>query len=134
MPRRGVFYDRYPQGAVAYRWGNVPYYCHDGIFYRPFNGGYVTVGAPIGFRFNILPFGFSTIYTGGYRYYYHHGNYYADRGGYYETVAPPVGALVESIPDGYERFEIDGNTYYRVDGVEYMAVLVDGEIWYQVIR
>ena len=50
------------------------------------------------------------------------------------VVQAPVGAVVESIPEGYEKLIINGETYYIVDGVQYKAVVYDGEIWYEVIK
>lgn len=134
MPRRGAVVTNYPGRAEVIRYRGTPYYYHGGVFYKAYQRKYVVVRPPIGLRIQVIPPGYRIINAGGNRYYYYYGTYYVSRGRYYETVNAPIGSLVESIPDGYEKLIIDGDTYYIVDGVQYRAVLYDGEIWYEVIK
>lgn len=134
LPRRGTVVDYCPSRAQVIKYGAVPYYYYEGVFYKLQNRKYVVVRAPFGMRVGAVPFGCHAFYHHGKQYYYYYGTYYVQRGNYYETVSAPVGSLVESIPDGYEKLIVNGETYYIVDGVQYKAVLYDGEIWYEVIK
>lgn len=111
------------------------YYYRDGIFYRYHNNKYVIHRPHAGFRVASIP-EYRVVWVNGVSYYYYYGTFYSYMAPSreYVVVAPPVGAIVESIPDGYERIDINGNTYYTVGGVQYKAVIFNGEIWYEVIK
>ena len=111
------------------------YYYRDGIFYRYHNNKYVIHRPHAGFRVSSIP-EYRVVWVNGVSYYYYYGTFYSYMAPSreYVVVAPPVGAIVESIPDGYERIDINGNTYYTVGGVQYKAVIFNGEIWYEVIK
>lgn len=111
------------------------YYYRDGIFYRHNNGKYDIHRPHAGFRVASIP-EYRTVWVHGVSYYYYYGTFYSFSAPTreYVVVVPPVGAIVESIPEGYEKIDIDGNTYYSVGGVQYKAVIFNGEIWYEVIK
>ncbi|MCQ2189939.1 MAG: DUF6515 family protein [Paludibacteraceae bacterium] len=111
------------------------YYYRDGIFYRYHNNKYVIHHPHVGFRVASIP-SYRTVWVNGVSYYYYYGTFYTYMAPSreYVVVAPPVGAIVESIPEGYEKIDINGNTYYTVGGVQYKAVIFNGEIWYEVIK
>lgn len=118
------------RGGVAIRPGysyGRPYY--GGVIGRPYYG--VGIGAyyrgyypRIGFRINVLPFGYYPFYFGGYPYYYNEGLFYRQYANDdYEVVAPPVGAVVPRLPRGSEDITIDGQKYYEKDGVYYQKII-----------
>lgn len=111
------------------------YYYRDGIYYRYVNNKYVIHRPHVGFRVASIP-EYRLVKVHGVSYYYYYGAFYTFSAPTreYIVVTPPVGAIVESIPEGYEKIDIDGNTYYIVGGVQYKAVIFNGEIWYEVIK
>ncbi len=111
------------------------YYYRDGIYYRFHNNQYMIHHPHVGFRVSSIP-SYRTVWVNGVSYYYYYGTFYSYMAPSreYVVVAPPVGAIVESIPEGYEKIDINGNTYYTVGGVQYKAVIFNGEIWYEVIK
>ncbi|PSR52026.1 hypothetical protein AHMF7605_00065 [Adhaeribacter arboris] len=134
LPRRGYTVAMAPARAITIAFGGLYFHYDNGVYYRPLNGRYVVVPAPIGLRTRVIPTGYLRFFSHQRSYYYYYGTYYTLQNGYYEVVKPPVGALVESIPDGYEQIVIDGETYYLVDGVQYKPVLHLNEIWYEVLK
>ncbi|MEG0187336.1 MAG: DUF6515 family protein, partial [Algoriella sp.] len=59
-----------------YSYNNYNFYGNNGMYYRPYNNGYVRYMPSIGFRINILPVGFVTINTGNRNpYYFYEGVY-----------------------------------------------------------
>ena len=109
------------------------YYYKKGVYYKHVGDKYIVSRPPIGARVSLLPEP-RVLWVANRQYHYYYGTFYIMKNNEYEVVAPPVGAIVESIPEGYEKLEIEGNTYYIVDGVQYKAVVYDGEIWYEVIK
>lgn len=111
------------------------YYYRDGIFYRYHNNKYEIHRPHAGFRVNSIP-EYRLVMVNSVPFYYYYGTFYSFNAPTkeYIVVAPPVGAIVESIPEGYEKIDINGNTYYTVGGVQYKAVIYNGEIWYEVIK
>lgn len=115
-----------------------PYY-GDTYYGRSFYGGY---GAyyrgyypHIGFRINILPFGYYPFYFGGYTYYYNEGLFYQQypNSNDYQVVAPPIGAEIPRLPRGARDITIDGQQYFEKDGVYYQPVInQDGKKVYRV--
>lgn len=115
-----------------------PYYGGVGVYGRPYYGygAYYRGYYPhIGFRINILPYGYYPFYFGGYPYYYNEGLFYrqyAD-GGDYQVVAPPVGAEIPRLPRGAQDITIDGQQYFEKDGVYYQPIVnQDGKKVYRV--
>jgi Family of unknown function (DUF6515) len=71
--------------------GGGRFYYSGGVWYAPRGGGFVVVGAPVGFFVPVLPPFYTTVWFGGVPYYYANDTYYmwsADQNGY-EVVAPP---------------------------------------------
>ncbi|MCQ2192905.1 MAG: DUF6515 family protein [Paludibacteraceae bacterium] len=113
---------------------NVSYYYKKGVFYKYHNNKYIVSRPPVGVCVASIP-NPRIVVVNHVQYYYYYGVYYRMTPTHqYEVVHAPVGAVVESIPEGYEKLIIDGETYYIVDGVQYKAVIYDGEIWYEVIK
>ena len=113
----------------------INFYYKNGVFYKHNGKEYIVHRAYPGMRVRVIPEA-RRIVIGNVHYWYYYGTFYriVDSTREYEVVVPPVGAIVESIPDGYEKLEIDGNTYYIVNGVQYRAIIYNGEIWYEVIK
>jgi len=110
---------RYSPGYRFYGRPNYGYY----NFYRPF----------IGFRLNVLPFGYYPFYYGPDQYYYSGGLFYRQYENNYQVVTPPVGAEVPSLPDDAELVTIDGVDYYELKGVYYtQSTNKDGKTVYVV--
>lgn len=113
----------------------INFYYKNGVFYKHNGKEYIVHRAYPGMRVTVIPEG-RHIVIGNVHYWYYYGTFYRwlDHVREYEVVVPPVGAIVESIPDGYEKLIIDGNTYYIVNGIQYQAIVYNGEIWYEVIK
>lgn len=137
LPPRGAVVSKRKaiKHAHVVRHSGVDYYFKNGIFYRYNSGNYIVSRPPIGIRVATIPTP-RVVWVNNVKYYYYYGTFYnhVTITNEYEVIKPPLGAIVESIPDGYEKIEIDGNTYYVVDGVQYKAVVYEGEIWYEVIK
>ncbi len=134
-PRYNTIVNSFPFAYSTIPFGSYRYRYYDGIFYRPFNTGFIVSEPPFGIFINTLPFGYRRIYVGQDPYYYYNGTYYADSDKQFKVVSPPVGAVVESLPSGYETVTVDGETYYKVGSAEYKPAVQDnGEIWYEVIK
>ncbi|MGY3053584.1 hypothetical protein ACVWYG_001784 [Pedobacter sp. UYEF25] len=88
--------------------------------YRPAYYGYYNFYRPfIGFRLNILPYGYYPFYYGDQQYYYYGGLFYRPFQNSYEVVVPPVGADVPTLPSGAKSIAINGTDYYEYKGVYY---------------
>ncbi len=89
-------------------YGYRPYYSYYN-FYRPF----------IGFRINVLPYGYYPFYFGADQFYYSGGLFYRQYDNNYEVVVPPVGAEVPTLPSDAQQVTINGQVYYQYKGVYY---------------
>jgi hypothetical protein len=134
QPRYGTTINAIPRDANRIHHGDVDYFYHDGIYYRSFNKTYVVAHAPIGIRIGLLPKGFRPIMLNHNNYFYYYGTFYVRNNDYYEVVAPPIGAVVETIPNGYEKIDLNGESFFIADGIQYKAVIINNEIWYQVTK
>lgn len=103
---------RYRSNYRSY-YGYRPRYYRYYNFYRPF----------LGFRLNILPYGYYPFYYGNDQYYYSGGLFYRPFQNSYEVVVPPVGANVPNLPDGAQPITINGTNYYEYKGVYYTQQL-----------
>lgn len=65
-----------PYGYQRYSWGGRDYYYHEGSYYQPGRGGYVTVRPPVGAVVGGLPGGAHFVNLRGERLYYANGVYY----------------------------------------------------------
>jgi len=107
---------------------------------RPYAGYYNAHGyynsfyAPhLGFRLNVLPYGYYPFYFGPYQYFYSDGLYYQYENSQYTVVEPPVGAAINTLPDNAQSIVINGIQYYELNGVYYQPITKDdGTVVYQV--
>lgn len=99
-PARDVHFDRVPIGARQFEFHGDHYWWHDGVWYRPFGGAYVVVGAPIGLYIPLLPAFATAVVFGGITYYYANDTYYYYHPDIqqYEVVAPPQAVSAPAIP------------------------------------
>lgn len=83
-----------PRARVRIFIGGIPYFYYTGVFYRPYESGYIVVSAPIGAFVRTLPVGFIAFSIGLSTYYYVNDTYYVwdeNREGYL-VVEKPAGA------------------------------------------
>ena len=107
---------------------------------RPYAGYYNSHGyynsfyAPhLGFRLNVLPYGYYPFWFGPYQYFYSDGLYYQYQDNQYSVVEPPVGAAINNLPDNSQSIVINGVQYYELNGVYYQPITKDdGTVVYQV--
>ncbi len=87
----------------------------------------------LGFRLNVLPYGYYPFYFGPNQYFYSDGLYYQFNDNQYEVVEPPVGAAINTLPDNAQSIVINGVQYYELNGVYYQPITKDdGTVVYQV--
>ncbi|MEO6521722.1 MAG: DUF6515 family protein [Mucilaginibacter sp.] len=119
--------------------GRAGVYYHGGYrsTYRNFYGGYYNrLYAPhIGFRLNVLPYGYYPFYWGDDQFYYNNGLFYQQYDNtQYEVVAPPMGAIVPTVPNDAKSITIDGLEYYELNGIYYQPVTTsDGTTGYKIV-
>jgi len=107
---------------------------------RPYAGYYNAHGyynsfyAPhLGFRLNVLPYGYYPFYFGPNQYFYSDGLYYQYADNQYSVVEPPIGAAINTLPDNAQSIMINGIQYYELNGVYYQPITKDdGSVVYQV--
>ncbi len=128
-PIQNIDHHRYSN----YRYNNIYFYGNNGIYYRPWNNGYIRFSPPIGFSINILPFGAITINIGNRPAYFYEGIYYQKYNNGYQVIKPPIGTYVYALPSGYERVEYYNQLYYEFAGILYEKVYYQGENMYQVV-
>jgi hypothetical protein len=131
-PRNGVSLNlSFGNSYRPYRYGGFYYgsgYHYYPSYYRPYTAPH------FGLRFNILPSGYYSFYSGGYPYYFYNGSYYRRYNDYYQTVAPPLGAKVPELPSGAESVLVNGQEYYEYQGTYYQREYNDrGETLYTVV-
>ena len=134
FPSWGEYYWGLPYYGSSFAWNGFNYYYDDGIYYRSDEGQYEVVPAPLGYKTKSIPKDCFQFNIENVTYYYYYGSYYVQKDDQYEVVNPPVGANVPAIPKGYDQVVIDGQTYYTLNGVQYKAILLNNEIWYQIIK
>ncbi len=104
-------------------------------YYSPYYRPYIPYGPSIGFRINVLPFGYYPFSFGnGYYYYYDNTFYrrYDDRN--YEVVTPPIGAKLPQLPRNAKAITIDGIRYYELGGTYYAETYNErNQILYEVV-
>jgi hypothetical protein len=103
--------------------------------YSPYSHSYVHYGPSIGFRVNVLPYGYFPFYFGSSNYYYYDNTFYRrydDRN--YEVVAPPIGAKLPQLPKNATGVTIDGIRYYELGGTYYQETYNDkNQTLYEVV-
>jgi hypothetical protein len=90
----GHYYPSLPYAALALSLGGLTYYYSSGLFYRPFDSGYVVVGAPMGAVVPALPLGYRTVFAGRRAYYVVDNTYYLSHPQGYVVTDPPVDAVM----------------------------------------
>ncbi|PCE63711.1 DUF6515 family protein [Sediminicola luteus] len=111
-----------PRGTVVVSHGPYSYHYIGGIYYRPYNGVYRIVPAPIGLRVTVLPLGYRIIRVAGVSYYFYHGTFYKKKAETYVVVNAPLHAVVTTLPDETDTIEIDGKTYFEFNNVLYISI------------
>ena len=104
-PRSGYAYHTLPGGYYTTRFRGVPYYFHQGVWYRHNGLGYVVIRPPLGLFINVLPPFYTTVWFGGIPYYYADNVYYrwdATQSGYVVS-NPPDGTTAETQPVDNEQ-------------------------------
>ncbi|UKT64053.1 DUF6515 family protein [Pedobacter mucosus] len=113
---------KYRPGFGRQGYNNRGYYGYYN-YYRPF----------IGFRLNVLPYGYYPFYYGQDQFYYSGGLFYRQYENNYQVVIPPVGAEVPTLPSDANLVTIDGVDYYEYKGVYYTQTQsADGKTVYVV--
>lgn len=105
----------------------------DGFYYRN-RGSYRTYYTPqLGFRLNVLPYGYYPFSFGANQYFYSDGLFYQQDNSDYTVVEPPIGAVINQLPSKAQAIAINGMQYYELNGVYYQPVTKDdGSLVYQV--
>ena len=134
---------RLPFGAVSVAFGNRYYHYYNGLYYRPYDRGYVIVEPPIGIIVPGLPGGCTEVIIGSNPYYRYGNVFYAPYGDRYKVVEEPKEPETSSanndktnktINSEYEKVVLDGKTYYKKGDKYYKAsVNKDGEITYEEV-
>lgn len=102
-PPRGFAVRELPRNAYFTRYrGHVPYYFHEGAWYRRSGLGFVVIAPPFGIGIPVLPPFYTTIWVGGVPYYYADDTYYVWRPEareYVVTEPPQDAAAATTTPD-----------------------------------
>lgn len=158
---RYYHYDRYPPrtsvsviarlpfGAASITFGNRYYHYYNGIYYRPYIGGYRIVHPPIGIIVPSLPPGYTSVFIGSSPYYRYDDVYYAPYGTRYKVIEEPNdeenaaansgtneknSKIQKSADNEYEKVTVEGKTYYKKGDKYYKAsVNKNGEIVYEEV-
>ncbi len=85
-PHHGVFVRTIPRNYVTIRYGRVPYYYGDGVFYRHVGISYIVSAPPIGFVVTSLP-DYQVVAINGDTYFVYNGVYYRQVPTGYEVVS-----------------------------------------------
>ncbi len=139
----GHYYPSLPTGFLSLSLPGGLFYYHMGTYYRPSDGGYVAVPAPLGARIRVLPENCSPFYVDGRRYFVCDEVYYRPDGDDYVVIERPsrpdfrveVGDEVRINADFLNMRSGPGQSHrvvgqlYRGDVVEVGAIEGD---WYYV--
>ena len=79
-----------PIGHTVVRFGNVRYYTYAGVYYRPYQGRYRIVAAPIGLNVAVLPAKHKAVRIKKQRYFIANGVYYQKAGKKFIVVRRPT--------------------------------------------
>lgn len=127
---RGGGYRNYP----GLQFGRIPRSPRPNGFYFHNRGSYRTYYTPqLGFRINVLPYGYYPFSFGANQYFYSDGLYYQQDNDDYTVVEPPIGAVITKLPAKAQAIAINGMQYYESNGVYYQPVTKDdGTLVYQI--
>ena len=122
-----------PIAAAIIVSNNLKYHYSNGLYYRPYNGVYVIVPAPIGVHITVLPVGYSTMIISGMSYYYFEGNYYQSTNDGYISVKAPKSITIATLPEDAEEIEINGKRFFTYNNILYKVVTTpDGKAFKMV--
>lgn len=134
---------RLPFGAVSLNLGSRHYHYYDGIYYQPYQTGYMIVQPPVGIVVPVLPPNAVYVTSGNRPYYRYQNVYYMPYGNSYQVIAEPKEEVATTQAttgsakvndDGYEKFVLEGKTYYKKGSKYYKATVNDnGEIQYEEV-
>lgn len=128
-----TFYRSLPRPYQRIRFGGVPYYFYNGLFFDYYNGYYRSIFPPIGLMIGALPYGYWGFNYGGYPYFYHSGIYYQQQENSYKVVEAPVGASVPELPKEAKVVVINNENYFEYNGTYYKEYIKqDGTKWYLI--
>lgn len=132
-----------PFGAVSVIFGNRYYHYYNGLYYRPYDRGYIIVEPPVGIIVPGLPGGCKEVIVGSNPYYRYGNVFYAPYGNRYKVVEEPKEPETstanndktdKTINSEYEKVVLEGKTYYKKGDKYYKAsVNKDGEITYEEV-
>lgn len=140
-PSLGFYFNALPFGYYPFYMGSSLYYYYDGIFYRPYDEGYVITAPPVGAAVPGLPKGAKAIMIDNQQFFEYNGVYYKiiinDKGDKVYVVAgkdgvlntdkgdgsdngdngtvnevPRVGDIVDQLPENARRVTLNGKKYY----------------------
>lgn len=106
-PRQGYVVQELPGNYRMFRHRDERYYFNDGIWYRPWEGGFAVVLPPIGLVLPFLPPFYTTIWAGDIPYYYANDVYYRwrpEERAYVVSEPPPEKKVVEDAAIPKELF------------------------------
>jgi len=129
----GFFLRTLANAAILISINNNRYRYYNGVFYNPYNNGYIAIAAPLGAQIPILPQGYVTVSLGGFDNYYYGGSFYTRIDNGYQVIAPPPGAVVYNLPPGCISENIGGITYLKYFNTYYLPVQVNGQNAYEVV-
>jgi len=130
-----------PFGAVSLSFGNSRYHYYHGVYYRPYDRGYIIVPPPIGIIVPSLPPGCVSVMIGARPYYRYENVFYVPfENNHYRVVEKPEEEQKETVSNDktvtseYEKIVLEGKTYYKKGSKYYKAsVNKDGEIVYEEV-
>ncbi len=99
-PPRGYRFAVLPPNPRVVIHGGRHFYFSGGIWYEPFDRGYVVVRPPVGVVVPVLPAYYTRVWVGPYPYYYANDVYYVRNPQGYVVVDPPVGTVAMAPPPG----------------------------------
>ncbi len=123
-----------PSSYLRIRFGGMPYYFVDGLYYASYGDYYGLVAPPFGLTIGLLPRGYWGFSFGGYPYFYHSGIFYrSTNDNKYQVVQAPVGAEVPALPKDAKPIVINDVKLYEYLGTYYKEVVgEDGKVKYMV--
>jgi hypothetical protein len=130
-----------PFGAVSVLFGNSHYHYYNGLYYRPYDRGYIVVQPPIGIIVPSLPPGCISVMIGPRPYYRYENVFYVPlENNHYRVVEKPeeeqkaTSNNEKTMTSEYEKIVLEGRTYYKKGSKYYKAsVNKDGEIVYEEV-
>ncbi|HEY9533531.1 MAG TPA: DUF6515 family protein [Mucilaginibacter sp.] len=140
-PNLGFYFNALPFGYYPFYMGSSLFYYYDGIFYRPYDEGYVVTAPPVGAAVPSMPRGAKAIMIDNQQFFEYNGVYYKiiinDKGDKVYVVAgkdgvlntdnnndsgvgdngtvnqvPHVGDIIDQLPENTRRVTLNGKKYY----------------------